>query len=292
MAKALIFGANGQDGFYLNQQLRELNFDVIGISRHGNWINGDISDHSFVTAVIKKYCPGIVFNLAANSTTSHSALFENNATIGTGTLNLLESVKNYSPDTKIFISGSGLQFHNDGLPIKETDQFEATSPYAISRIQTTFAARYYRSLGIKAYVGYFFNHESPFRSERHMSKKIAAAAKRISNGSTEKLEIGDITVKKEWGFAGDIVSSILCLTSQNDIYEATLGTGVAYSIEEWLQTCFSLVDLNWQDHVITKENFIPEYNVLVSDPSTINSLGWTPEVSFKSLAKMMLADHV
>src|SRR5258706_5661682 len=129
--------------------------------------------------------PKYIFHLAANSTTSHYALFDNHIAISTGTINILEAVKQVSPDTKVFLSGSGLQFVNKNIPIKETDEFEASSAYSVARIHSVYAARYYRSLGIKVYVGYFFNHESPRRTERHISKMIAEAVKRIAKGSTE-----------------------------------------------------------------------------------------------------------
>ncbi len=287
---AVIFGANGQDGFYLNRLLIQNGVKVVGVSRNGDWLHADVSNYTEVSDIIRLHKPDYIFHLAANSATRHEVMFENHATISTGTLNILEAVKVYSPATRVFLSGSGLQFINKGLPIKETDEFAATSAYAVSRIQSVYAARYYRSYGINAYFGYFFNHESPLRPERHMSKKIACAVQRIGNGSSEKIEIGDISVKKEWAFAGDIVNGIFTLVQQDEIFEATIGSGQAYSIEEWLEACFGLIGQNWKDSVIIKDNFKAEYNVLVSDPSTLNSLGWQPEVSFSSLAKMMVAE--
>ena len=288
MNTAIVFGANGQDGYYLNELLKGNNINVIGISRSGNWTHTDISNYDEVATIVKDKRPDYIFHLAANSTTKHDVLFENHATISTGTFNILEAVKQFSPGTKVFLSGSGLQFKNNGLPIKETDPFNATSPYAVSRIQSVYAARYYRSIGIKVYFGYFFNHESPMRPERHMSKKIACAVHRIANGSNEKLEIGDISVKKEWTYAGDIVKGIYTLVQQDDIFEATIGSGLAYSIEEWLEQCFVLIQKDWRDFVIERNDFISEYRILVADPSTLFSLGWEPEVSFSSLAKMMV----
>src|ERR1700741_3668294 len=108
--KAIIFGVNGQDGFYLSELLKQNNCEVVGVSRHGNFLKGDVANYSFVEELIKKYQPGYIFHFAANSTTNHAALFENNATIATGTLNVLESVKKYSSHSKVFICGSGLQF--------------------------------------------------------------------------------------------------------------------------------------------------------------------------------------
>src|SRR5664279_283048 len=117
---AIIFGAGGQDGFYLTELLNQKGFTVIGISRK-EYSVCDITDYSSVSNLIKNKQPDFIFHLAANSTTRHDALFENHAIIAAGTLNILESVKNFSMHTKVFISGSGLQFKNEGNPIKETD---------------------------------------------------------------------------------------------------------------------------------------------------------------------------
>lgn len=286
MKTAIIFGANGQDGYYLSLLLQQMEFAVIGISR--NESNTDIRSYESVAELVKNTTPNYIFHLAANSTTRHDALFENHATISTGTFNILEAVKNFSPLTKVFISGSGLQFVNVDKPIKESDSFEARDPYSVSRIHSVYAARYYRKLGLQVYVGYFFNHDSPRRTERHMAKKISEAVKRISNGSDEKLAIGDISVIKEWTYAGDIVEGILTLVLQDHIFEANISSGIGYSIEEWLNACFAIIGKKWQDHVILKNDFSPEYKTLVSDPSIISSLGWSPKVSFKNMAEMMV----
>ncbi len=285
---AIIFGSNGQDGHYLSLLLQQEGYEVIGVSRSGNNLSADITKYEEVAYLIKNTNPAFIFHLAANSTTRHDALFENNDTIGTGTINILEAVKNFSPSTKIFISGSGLQFVNNEVPIKETDAFEARDAYSVSRIQSVYAARYYRRLGLKIYIGYFFNHDSPQRTERHMAMKIAAFAKRIKNGNEEKLEIGDITVIKEWTYAGDVVKGIWTLVQQNEISEANIGSGLGFSIEEWLNACFNYIGKDYKEYILLKNNFIPEYKQLVSDPSLIFSLGWKPTISFIQLAQMMV----
>ncbi|MBK9328463.1 MAG: GDP-mannose 4,6-dehydratase [Sphingobacteriales bacterium] len=288
--KAIIFGANGQDGYYLKLFLESNQVEVTGVSRTGDYLRTNIAGYQEVAELITRHKPDYIFHLAANSTTRHEALFENHETISSGTLNILEAVKNFAPATRVFISGSGLQFVNQDKPIKETDPFEARDPYSVSRIQSVYAARYYRRLGIKTYVGYFFNHDSPRRSERHMAKKIAEAAKRIAAGSKEKLEIGDSSVVKEWTFAGDVVKGIYALVSQDTVFEANIGSGAGYSIQEWLEVCFRKIGKDWKDYVILKNDFTPEYKQLVSDSSLIFSLGWKPEVTFEQLADRMLND--
>jgi GDPmannose 4,6-dehydratase len=287
---AIIFGANGQDGYYLKKILTQKNIETVGVSRNGDFLKTDITNFNEVSILIKEKQPEYIFHLAANSTTRHDALFDNHQTISTGTLNILESVKIYSPSTKVFISGSGLQFRNVGKPIKETDPFEARDAYSVSRIHSVYAARYYRSLGIKAYVGYFFNHDSPLRAERHIAKKITETVKRIASGSSERLIIGDISVIKEWTFAEDVVKGIFSLVNQDDIFEANIGSGIGYSIKDWLQVCFSMIGRDWKDFTTVKNDYIPEYQKLVSDSSLIYSLGWKPEVSIEQLASLMLMD--
>jgi GDPmannose 4,6-dehydratase len=160
--------------------------------------------------------------------------------------------------------------------------------YAVSRIHTTYAARYYRKLRLKVYIGYFFNHDSPLRSERHINKLITSTINRIAEGSTEMLEIGSLSVKKEFGYAGDIVKAIWKLVNQDQEFEATIGTGEAYSIEQWVECCCRLKGLDWRQHVKQKQGFKPEYDILVSDPTIIFQLGWRPEVNMEGLAQLML----
>jgi GDPmannose 4,6-dehydratase len=289
MKKAIIFGANGQDGFYLIQLLKNKGIEVIGVSRSGDFLKTDIGSMEEVSTLIQKEQPHFVFHLAANSTTRHDAMFENHRTISTGTFNVLEAVRLHAPNAKVFISGSGLQFQNLDLPIKETDPFEARDAYSVSRIQSVYAARYFRTLGVKAYVGYFFNHDSPRRSERHMAQKIAAYASRLSKGvAQDKLSIGDLSVVKEWTFAGDVVHGIWLLINQDDIFEANISSGDGHSILEWTELCFSLMGADYRDHVVEATGFKAEYKQLISDNSLIRSLGFQSEISFPQLAQMMI----
>jgi len=285
---ALIFGANGQDGHYLHELLQQKSIQSIGISRSGKWLKGDVIDGVFVKEIIKEKQPNYIFNLAANSTTRHDVLMENHQTIGTGCLHILDAAKEFSPHSKVFLSGSGLQFQNTGQPINEQTPFEANNAYAVERIHSVYAARYFRKIGLQVYIGYFFNHDSPLRSPRHVSKMITEAVKRIQSGSDETIEIGDLSTKKEWGFAGDIVEAVWQLVNQDKQFEAVLGTGEAFSIEEWLQECFSQIGTSWQPHVRLREGFTSEFERLVSDPTLIKSMGWQPKTSFSQLASMML----
>lgn len=285
----MIFGANGQDGYYLNKLLKLNNIEVILISRNSGSVTGDVADSEFVENIIKDKQPSYVFHFAANSTTKHSALLENHATISSGTLNILEAVKKHSPYAKVFISGSAMQFKNDGNPISEKTPFESSSAYSAERIYSVYLSRYYRKkFNIKTYVGYLFNHDSPFRTENHINQKIVMSAINIAKGSQEKLIIGNIDVKKEFNYAGDIVTAIWKLVSQNDINEIIIGSGVAYDIRFWLEYCFNKMGLKWQEHTIQDEKFITDYKLLVSDPKLLMSIGWKPTKNIFELADIML----
>jgi GDPmannose 4,6-dehydratase len=286
--RVIIFGANGQDGFYLSQLLRQHYIQVIGISRKGDVTPGDVSNFAFVERQIKQYQPGYIFHFAANSTTRHEALFDNHEAISTGTLNILESAKRHSPTAKIFLAGSAMQFRNEGLPIDEHTPFEAGSPYSVARIQSVYAGRYYRkAFGLQVYVGYFFNHDSPLRTERHINQKIVQAAKQISQGKSAALEIGDVNVRKEFNFAGDMMEAVWTLVNQDDIFEAVIGSGEAHSLAEWLELCFGFFGQDWRKFVTERKDFVAEYKLLVSNPALIKSLGWKPRKTWEDLANIM-----
>ncbi len=261
---------------------------MLKISRTTGDVLGDVSNYSFVANIIERYKPKYIFHLAANSTTRHDAIFDNYRSIVLGACNILEAVKCFSVNSRVLIAGSGLQFKNVGRPISEFDAFCSNNSYALARNSAVECARYYRGLGIAVYIGYLFHHESPLRRPNHVSKMIALSARKIANGSMEKLELGSIAVKKEWAFAGDVAEGMILLISQDRVFEATVGTGLGYTIEDWLGACFSAVDLDWRLHVILKSDYVPEYGSLVSNPNTILRLGWRPSTSFEALADMMM----
>jgi GDPmannose 4,6-dehydratase len=287
--KALVFGAGGQDGHYLDALLRQQGIETVCISRSGGkWQRGDVTRRAEVDDVVRALRPDYVFQLAARSTTHHDAGFENHETISTGALNVLESCYRLAPAARVFIAGSGVQFQNSGEPLDESAPFAASSLYAVARIQSVYAARYYRSLGLRTYVGYLFHHESPLRKPSHMSMRIALAAQRIAREGG-RLEVGDPSVIKEWTFAGDVAKAMLQLVQQDTETEVVIGSGEGHSIEEWLERCFSLVGLSWRDHVDLVPGFPVEYRRLLSRPTRLLALGWAPEVTFAGLCEMMMA---
>lgn len=286
---AIIFGANGQDGFYLRKLLTQKKIETISVSRSGgdHIVKGDIEDKKFVDTLIQKIQPDYIFNFAANSSTHYNHLFENHNTIATGTLNILDAALRHSKGSKIFLCGSGLQFVNAGNPIKESDPFEARDGYSVSRIQAVYAARYFRTLGIDIYIGYLFNHDSPLRSLRHVNQKIAQAAKDIAYGKASELELGNPNIMKEFTYAGDVVEAIWTLVNNDrGVKEAVIGSGNAYPLQKWVELCFSHYQLDWKNHLRTAENYVSEYTILVADPGTIKSLGWQPKIDIYQLSKM------
>jgi len=286
---AIIFGVNGQDGYYLTKLLIGNGIRVIGVSRSAGDVIGDVSNYHLVQSLIEKYKPKYIFHFAANSTTDHSALFDNQQAIVQGTINILENVRLHCPTAKVFLSGSALQFENQGHPIDENTSFHGNNHYSIARIHSTYTGRYYRiNFGLKIYIGYFFNHDSPLRTEKHVNQKIASAARRIAAGSLEKLSLNNIEVQKEFNYSADIVEAVWILINQNIKYEAVLGCGQAYSIKDWLEACFMRINKPWQEHTLIRKNLFPEYKVLVSNPKLIKDLNWRPKISFIEMADIMM----
>ena len=233
--KALIFGSNGQDGIYLNKFLKSIEICVINSSRKSENYFGDVGDFSFVKKIIKKELPDYIFHFAADSTTKHEAILDNNNSISTGTINILEAVRLFSKTSKIYITGSAMQFKNNGKPINENTPFDLSSSYSLSRIHSIYSARYYREkFNLKIYIGYLFNHDSILRSESHINQKIARTVLKIKEGSSEKLLVGNIEVRKEFNFANDIIKAIWILVNQNKIYESVIGSGISYSLKNWI----------------------------------------------------------
>lgn len=287
--RAVIFGSGGQDGRILTEKLKAEGLSVIGVSRHSGEVRGSVADASLVERVLSDNRPAYIFHLAASSTTRHDALFANHDAISTGILNVLETSRLLCPQARIFLAGSAVQFKNSGAPIDEHTPFDAKSPYAIARIHSTYAGRYYRArFGMKVYVGYLFHHDSRMRGEQHVNQKIAAAARRIAAGSKETLTIGDLDVEKEFNFAGDVIDAIRILMGQEQTFEAVIGCGETHSIRDWVSYCFNRIGKKWEDHVTLQSGYQPEFKRLVSNPARIKSLGWHPKVDFAALADMML----
>ncbi len=286
--KAVVFGASGQDGYYLIEQLARRGVEAVGVSRAGEGRRGDVARLGDVEAILRDVRPQQIFHLAARSTTRHDALFENHGTISTGTLNVLECARRDCPDARVFITGSGVQFRNDGAPIDEETPFEASSPYAVARIQSVYAARYYRSLGLKAYVGYLFHHDSPRARrqplERAHRRRGPAHRRRQPRGAGAGRCLGgqgvDLRRRRDRGDAGAALPDRR-LRGGDRVRRRLLRRAVAGTLLRRRGPPLA-------DHVRLKPGFRAEYQRLVSRPDRLKALGWSPAVGFDQLAAMMM----
>lgn len=286
----LIFGAKGQDGQFLARRLEREGQPLVRVGREYEGQAFDIGDRGSVADLIADVRPTHVFHFAAASTTRHEALWENHHAISTATANILEACRLAAPDSRLFLPGSALQFRNEGRPIDEDSPFEASSPYSASRIHMAYLGRYFRKkFGLRVYVGYLFHHDSALRSEAHVNQKIAQGARRIAAGEIDTVACGDLSVEKEFNYAGDVVEAMLTLMSQEVHFEAVLGSGREHSLAEWAELCFGLVGLNYCDHVVATPGFQPEFKRLVSNPSRLKSMGWRPQVDIARLAEIMVS---
>jgi GDPmannose 4,6-dehydratase len=289
MKTALIFGAGGQDGFYLSNILKreKINVCVTGVNKPG-LIECDVGDRQVVERLIQGQRPSLIFHLAAKSSTQHEALYSNQKAIVDGTLNILESVTKHCPASKVFLAGSALQFQNDNQAIHELTPFDNKSAYAAQRNSSVSLARYFReSLGVNVYVGYFFHHDSPRRDDRHIAMKIVNAALRIKAGANKKIYIDNIFFEKEWTYAGDAMEAVFALVNQSNIFEAVIGSGKPFSIKEWGELCFGILGLTFEDFLEKTDNTSHESKRIFCFPRRINSLGWEPKIGFEEMAFLM-----
>jgi len=284
--RILVFGHNGQTGMFLANLCHKLGHEFFGVSRQcsaGIDIkDGDISDPRIVTYAIIKTKPDIIINLAARSAIDYKYINEHYDTIVKGNLNVLQNAFAYNQGIKVFVTGSGLQFKNDGKPISANDPFEARDAYSAARIATIYQARFFRTIGMKVYVGYLFHHESTMRNQNCISQRILKAA---IEGT--KIKIGDINVQKEWAFAGDVAEGILALIQQDKVFEATIGTGITHPISEWLELCYNQFGHNWKDYIEPISNYVPDFKILVSDPTIMTNIGWSCMSDLKKLLNHM-----
>jgi len=291
---AVIFGANGQDGWYLKDLLLKRNIRVISVSRNSSeCLNGDVGDYSFVSSLIKTTQPKFIFHLAATSRVSHNFFRDNLNSITTGTFNVLESVFRFSPKSKVFLAGSAMQFENEGKPISEDSPRSNSTQYALCRNHMVEIVRYYREppFNLRIYVGYLFHHDSTLRSEGHLNQRIVKTLKRISLGSNEKLIIGDTSIRKEYNFAGDIVRAVWEIINQDIYFDLVVGSGKAYSIMDWIELCASNLNLNIEKILEYDPTFVKPFDLLISNPEKLISTGWSPEIDIKDLCTMMLNDQ-
>ena len=314
--KAFITGISGQDGYYLSKLLLEKDYEVHGTIRRSSSINtqrldplisenkdngrlhlyySDLLDSSSLNNLITKIKPDEIYNLAAQSHVSVS--FKNpvyTSQVGTlGSVGLLEAVRNLDYEVKYYQASSSEMYGGISKePLNEDSVFQPKSPYAASKVFAHNMTKIYReSYDIFAVNGILFNHESPYRGETFVTRKISRAVGRISEGIQEKLILGNLKAFRDWGFAGDYVHG-MWLMMQHDIPEDwVLATGESHSVQDFLDIAFNYLNLDPEKYVESSERYFRpnEVDYLLGDSSKASKkLNWTPETDFESLVKMMV----
>jgi GDPmannose 4,6-dehydratase len=315
MKKALITGITGQDGSYLTEFLLKKDYEVWGIIRRSSsfhtgridhlykdpheqpklkLIYGDLTDGANLSTIINEVKPDEVYNLGAQSHVRVSfdmPIFTVN-TDALGTLRLLEAIRSSNRLVK-FYQASSSEMYGKVVEIPQTEKtpFYPRSPYACAKAYSFWQTLNYReAYGLFACNGILFNHESPRRGETFVTRKITRAATRIKCGLQDKLFLGNLDAKRDWGYAGDYVEAMWMILQQDSPDDYVIATGESHSVREFVEEVFSYLDLDWQKYVeIDPRYFRPsEVDFLQGDASKAKKvLGWEPKVTFKELAKLM-----
>ncbi len=317
---ALITGITGQDGSYLAEFLISKGYAVHGIIRRASTFNttrishifqdphvdrpkltihyGDLADGTNLRRILEKVQPDEIYNLGAQSHVRVSFdLPEYTAdVIATGTLRLLEALRDYiqisKKSVRFYQAGSSEMFGATSPPQNELTPFHPRSPYAVSKVAAHwFAVNYRESYGMFISNGILFNHESPRRGETFVTRKITRALGRIKLGLQEKLFLGNLEARRDWGYAGDYVEAMWMLLQQDQPDDFVVATGESYSVKQFLDAAAELLDLDWHRYVeIDPRYFRPaEVDYLLGDPTKIvTAIGWKPTISFRGLVEMMV----
>jgi GDPmannose 4,6-dehydratase len=321
MAKrALITGITGQDGSYLTELLLAKGYAVHGMLRRASLFNtdridhfyhdphvgganltlhyGDLSDGTALRRVLEKVQPDEVYNLGAQSHVKVSfEVPEYTADIDAlGTLRLLEAVRDHVAHNgravRLYQAGSSEMFGGAKPPQNETTPFEPRSPYAASKVAAHWYAVNYRE-AYKLFIcnGILFNHESPRRGETFVSRKVTRAAGRIKEGLQDKLYLGNLDARRDWGFAGDYVEAMWLMLQQERADDYVVATGRSHSVRELVEIAFGELGLDWKKHVELDARYLrpTEVDALEGDASKARKLlGWRPKMDFKALIKAMV----
>lgn len=316
MKKAFITGITGQDGYYLSKYLLENNYEVHGIIRRASTFNtsridpliskyssankiflyySDLLDSASLGTLINKIQPDEVYNLAAQS---HVAVSFKNPIYSTqtgnlGTISLLEAVKNCGKEVKFYQASSSEMYGGAEQSIlNENSPMLPKSPYAASKVFSYHMTQIYRdSYKLFCSNGILFNHESPFRGETFVTRKITRAVGRIVNGIQSKLTLGNLEAFRDWGFAGDYVIAMHKILNHSKADDFVIATGETHTIREFLEIAFNYVNLDYEKYILQSEKYYRpnEVNYLHGDPTkAISQLNWKPQTSFNDLIKMMI----
>ena len=312
MKKALICGVSGQDGAYLAQLLLEKGYTVVGTSRDAqvssfrNLLRLGIrekiqyeslvpTDFRSVLQVISKTQPDEIYNLAGQTSVglSFNQPVETLESIATGTLNFLEAIRFIKAPIKFYNAGSSECFGDIGdHPADEQTPFRPRSPYAVAKATAFWqVANYREAYDIFACSGILFNHESPLRPQRFVTQKIVSTAARIAQGSREKLHLGNISIKRDWGWAPEYVEAMYLMLQQDQPDDYVVATGQSYSLEDLVARAFSCAGLDWQDLVVTDPSLLRPTDLAVSKGNPTKAkekLGWEAKYKMPDVIKMMV----
>lgn len=320
LKRALITGVTGQDGSYLAEFLLAKGYEVHGIIRRASTFNtaridhlysdshqpdtrlflhyGDLSDASGLRHILAKVRPHEIYNLAAQShvRVSFDQPEYTADIVATGTLRLLEATREYiamaSDPVRFYQAGSSEMYGSAGAPQSEDTPFAPRSPYAVGKVAGFwFSTNYREAYDMFVANGILFNHESPRRGETFVTRKITRALGRIRHGLQERLYLGNLDAKRDWGFAGDYVEAMWLMLQQDNPGDFVVATGETYSVREFLTVAFEKAELDWQEYVSIDERYFrpTEVDLLLGDPTRAKAeLGWTPKVGFKELVGMMV----
>lgn len=316
MKKALITGITGQDGSYLAELLVPKGYEVYGLIRRASTFNtgridhlyqdphqpgtrlylhyGDLSDSSQLTNLIYNVQPAEIYHLGAQSHVMVSfEMPEYTGDItGLGTIRLLEAIRKSGVRTRFYQASSSEMYGDAPSPQNEQTPFRPRSPYAAAKVYSYWLVNNYREgYSLFACNGILFNHESPRRGETFVSRKITRAAAQIKLGLQEKLYLGNLDAKRDWGYAPEYVQAMWLMLQQDRPEDYVIATGEAHSVREFLDEAFGLLDLDWKQYVeIDRHYFRPtDVDRLVGDASKAKrQLGWEPKVRFKELVRIMV----
>ena len=316
MKRALITGITGQDGSYLAEQLLEKGYEVHGIIRRSSSFNteridplyrdvheqdvklllhhGDLSDSSRLVRLLYELQPNEVYHLGAQSHVRVSFdVPEYTADVtGMGTLRLLEAMRDAGVSPRFYQASSSEMYGATPPPQNEQTPFHPRSPYAVAKVMGFWATVNYReSYGLFACNGILFNHESPRRGETFVTRKITRALARIQAGLQDKLFLGNLDAKRDWGFAGDYTDAMWRMLQQDEPDDYVVATGEMHSVREFLDEAAAHLGMDWESVVEFDERYLrpAEVDALQGDPGKAREkLGWTPTVSFKELVRMMV----
>ena len=317
MKKALITGITGQDGSYLAELLLEKGYEVHGIIRRASTFNtsridhlyqdphvngvhlflhyGDISDSTNLIKLLYRLQPDEVYHLAAQSHVRVSFdIPEYTADVtGVSTVRILDAIREAGIPAKFYQASSSEMFGKiQEVPQRETTPFYPRSPYACAKVYAYWITVNYReSYDLFACNGILFNHESPRRGETFVTRKITRAAAHIKAGLQDRLYLGNLDAKRDWGYAKDYVEAMWLMLQQEQPDDYVIATGETHSVREFLEEAFGYVGLDWQDYVeIDPKYYRPaEVDLLVGDASKARrELEWEPKTAFKDLVRLML----